>query len=194
MNRVYLTDSELITSYGNGSEHCLAILIERHQSKIFSFIYSKTSDRELSNDIFQDTFVKVIHKLKLKAYNDEGKFTSWVMRIAHNLIIDHYRNESKVKKMRDNDDFSILETLTDGSPTIENFMVTEQINQDVVKLIDFLPYDQQEVLKMRIYDDMSFQEIADIIDVSINTALGRMRYAVINLRKLIEKHQIIVTN
>ena len=96
--------------------------------------------------------------------------------------------------MRDNDDFSILETLTDGSPTIENFMVTEQINQDVVKLIDFLPYDQQEVLKMRIYDDMSFQEIADIIDVSINTALGRMRYAVINLRKLIEKHQIIVTN
>jgi len=194
MNRMHLTDSELISSYTNGNERSLAVLIERHQSKIFSFIYSKTSDRELSNDIFQDTFVKVIHKLKLRAYTDEGKFTSWVMRIAHNLVIDYYRHESKIKKTRDTDDFSILDTLTDGSPTIENFLVSEQINHDVMKLIDFLPKDQQEVLKMRIYDDMSFQEIADVIDVSINTALGRMRYAVLNLRKLIEKHQIILTN
>lgn len=194
MNRILLTDTELISLYNNGDENALATLIDKHQSKIFSFIYSKTSDRELSNDIFQDTFLKVIHKLKLGAYNDEGKFLSWVMRIAHNLVIDHYRSVTKVRKVRDTEEFSMLDMLTDGSPTVENFLIKEQIDNDVIKLIDFLPKDQQEVIKMRIYDDLSFQEIAEIVDVSINTALGRMRYAIINLRKLIDKHQIILTN
>ena len=194
MDRIQLSDSELIGLYTNGDEQALALLIDKHQSKIFSFIYSKTSDRELSNDIFQDTFLKVIHKLKLGAYNDEGKFLSWVMRIAHNLVIDHFRSISKVRKVRDTEEFSMLDTLTDGTPTVENFMIKEQIDNDVIKLIEFLPKDQQEVVKMRIYDDLSFQEIAELIDVSINTALGRMRYAIINLRKLIEKHQIVLTN
>lgn len=194
MNRLQLSDSELISRYCLGDEQCLSALVEKHQSKIFSFIYSKTSNRELSDDIFQDTFLKVIHNLKLGAYNDEGKFVSWVMRIAQNLIIDHYRSESKVRKVRDTDEFSMLDLLTDGSLTIENLLVKEQIDVDVLKLIDYLPKDQQEVIKMRIYDDMSFQEIADIINVSINTALGRMRYAIINLRKLIDKHKIILTN
>lgn len=194
MDRMHLTDSELISLYANGDEKSLAVLIEKHQNKIFSFIFSKTSDRELSNDIFQDVFIKVINKLKLGAYNDEGKFVSWVMRIAHNLIIDHYRSESKMRKVRDTDDFSHLDFLTDGALTTENFMIKEQIDSDVIKLIDRLPKDQQEVIKMRIYDDLSFQEIAEIIDVSINTALGRMRYAILNLRKLIDKHNIILTN
>lgn len=194
MDRMHLTDSELISLYANGDEKSLAVLIEKHQNKIFSFIFSKTSDRELSNDIFQDVFIKVINKLKLGAYNDEGKFVSWVMRIAHNLIIDHYRSESKMRKVRDTDDFSHLDFLTDGALTTENFLIKEQIDSDVIKLIDRLPKDQQEVIKMRIYDDLSFQEIAEIIDVSINTALGRMRYAILNLRKLIDKHNIILTN
>jgi RNA polymerase sigma-70 factor (ECF subfamily) len=194
MDKIQLSDSELIGLYTNGDEKALALLIDKHQSKIFSFIYSKTSDRELSNDIFQDTFLKVIHKLKLGAYNDEGKFLSWVMRIAHNLVIDHFRSISKVRKVRDTEEFSMLDTLTDGTPTVENFMIKEQIDNDVIKLIEFLPKDQQEVVRMRIYDDLSFQEIAELIDVSINTALGRMRYAIINLRKLIEKHQIVLTN
>jgi RNA polymerase sigma-70 factor (ECF subfamily) len=194
MDKIQLSDSELIGLYTSGDEQALALLIDKHQSKIFSFIYSKTSDRELSNDIFQDTFLKVIHKLKLGAYNDEGKFLSWVMRIAHNLVIDHFRSISKVRKVRDTEEFSMLDTLTDGTPTVENFMIKEQIDNDVIKLIEFLPKDQQEVVRMRIYDDLSFQEIAELIDVSINTALGRMRYAIINLRKLIEKHQIVLTN
>jgi RNA polymerase sigma-70 factor (ECF subfamily) len=116
------------------------------------------------------------------------------MRIAHNLVIDHFRSISKVRKVRDTEEFSMLDTLTDGTPTVENFMIKEQIDNDVIKLIEFLPKDQQEVVRMRIYDDLSFQEIAELIDVSINTALGRMRYAIINLRKLIEKHQIVLTN
>ncbi|GAA4756705.1 MULTISPECIES: RNA polymerase sigma factor [Flavobacterium] len=189
-----LPDALLVRDYINGNENALAVLINRHQSKIYGFIYSKVLDRDLSDDIFQDTFIKVIKTLKSNSYNEEGKFLPWVMRIAHNLIIDTFRRDKKMPKYRDSDEFSIFSILMDNSPNIEGQMITEQVESDLLKLINELPDDQREVLEMRIYQDLSFKEIADLTDVSINTALGRMRYAVLNLRKIIEKNQIILTN
>lgn len=189
-----LPDALLVRDYINGNENALAVLINRHQSKIYGFIYSKVLDRDLSDDIFQDTFIKVIKTLKSNSYNEEGKFLPWVMRIAHNLIIDTFRKDKKMPKYRDSDEFSIFSILMDNSPNIEGQMITEQVESDLLKLINELPDDQREVLEMRIYQDLSFKEIADLTGVSINTALGRMRYAVLNLRKIIEKNQIILTN
>lgn len=189
-----LPDALLVRDYINGNENALAVLINRHQSKIYGFIYSKVLDRDLSDDIFQDTFIKVIKTLKSNSYNEEGKFLPWVMRIAHNLIIDTFRRDKKMPKYRDSDEFSIFSILMDNSPNIEGQMITEQVESDLLKLINELPDDQKEVLEMRIYQDLSFKEIADLTGVSINTALGRMRYAVLNLRKIIEKNQIILTN
>lgn len=189
-----LPDALLVRDYINGNENALAVLINRHQSKIYGFIYSKVLDRDLSDDIFQDTFIKVIKTLKSNSYNEEGKFLPWVMRIAHNLIIDTFRRDKKMPKYRDSDEFSIFSILMDNSPNIEGQMITEQVESDLLKLINELPDDQREVLEMRIYQDLSFKEIADLTGVSINTALGRMRYAVLNLRKIIEKNQIILTN
>lgn len=189
-----LPDALLVRDYINGNENALAVLINRHQSKIYGFIYSKVLDRDLSDDIFQDTFIKVIKTLKSNLYNEEGKFLPWVMRIAHNLIIDTFRRDKKMPKYRDSDEFSIFSILMDNSPNIEGQMITEQVESDLLKLINELPDDQREVLEMRIYQDHSFKEIADLTGVSINTALGRMRYAVLNLRKIIEKNQIILTN
>ena len=189
-----LPDALLVRDYINGNENALAVLINRHQSKIYGFIYSKVLDRDLSDDIFQDTFIKVIKTLKSNSYNEEGKFLPWVMRIAHNLIIDTFRRDKKMPKYSDSDEFSIFSILMDNSPNIEGQMITEQVESDLLKLINELPDDQREVLEMRIYQDHSFKEIADLTGVSINTALGRMRYAVLNLRKIIEKNQIILTN
>ena len=189
-----LADALLVRDCINGNENALAVLINRHQSKIYGFIYSKVLDRDLSDDIFQDTFIKVIKTLKSNSYNEEGKFLPWVMRIAHNLIIDTFRRDKKMPKYRDSDEFSIFSILMDNSPNIEGQMITEQVESDLLKLINELPDDQREVLEMRIYQDHSFKEIADLTGVSINTALGRMRYAVLNLRKIIEKNQIILTN
>jgi len=170
------------------------VLVNRHQSKIYGFIYSKVLDRDIADDVFQDTFIKVIKTLKGKSYNEEGKFLPWVMRIAHNLIIDTFRKNKKMPMNRETEEFSIFSYMTDNSPNIESQIITEQVENDLMKLVDELPEDQKQVLKMRIYDDMSFKEIADLTDVSINTALGRMRYALMNLRRLIEKNQIILTN
>lgn len=189
-----LPDALLIKNYVTGDENALATLIDRHQSKIYGFIYSKISDRDISNDIFQDTFIKVIKTLKSKAYNEEGKFLPWVMRIAHNLIIDHYRKTKKMPMFRETEEFSIFSIMCDDSLTIENKIIHEQVEMDLKKLIEELPADQKEVLVMRMYQDMSFKEISEITGVSINTALGRMRYALMNLRKVIDKHQIILTN
>ncbi len=189
-----LPDALLVRDYINGNENALAVLINRHQSKIYGFIYSKVMDRDVSDDIFQDTFIKVIKTLKSNSYNEEGKFLPWVMRIAHNLIIDTFRKDKKMPKYRDNDDFSIFSILMDNSPNIEGQIITEQVEADLLKLINELPDDQKEVLEMRIYQDLSFKEIADLTGVSINTALGRMRYAVLNLRRIIEKNQIVLTN
>jgi RNA polymerase sigma-70 factor (ECF subfamily) len=194
MADIQLPDALLVKKYVEGDENALTVLINRHQSKIFGFIYSKISDRDISNDIFQDTFIKVIRTLKSKAYNEEGKFLPWVMRIAHNLIIDHYRKNKKMPMFRETEEFSIFSIMTDDSLTIENKIIREQVEIDLKKLIEELPADQKEVLVMRMYQDMSFKEISEITGVSINTALGRMRYALMNMRKVIDKHQIVLTN
>ncbi|OYQ43849.1 RNA polymerase sigma factor [Flavobacterium aurantiibacter] len=194
MATVQLPDALLIRNYVAGDESALEILINRHQSKLYGFIYSKVNDRDVSDDIFQDTFIKVIKTLKSDSYNEEGKFLPWVMRIAHNIIVDHFRRNKKMPMVRDTDEYSVFNTIKEADLNIENQIITEQIEGDLRKLILELPADQREVLMMRMYQDLSFKEIADNTGVSINTALGRMRYALMNLRKLIEKHQIILTN
>ena len=186
-------DALLVNKYVAGDENALAILIKRHQSKIYGFIYSKIADRDLADDIFQDTFVKVIRTLKSKSYNEEGKFLSWVMRIASNLIIDHFRRNKKMPMLRETDEFSIFCILKDTSLNIESEMISLQVQEDLKKIIEELPEDQKEVLMMRIYQDLSFKEISDLTGVSINTALGRMRYALMNMRKVIEKNKIILS-
>ena len=194
MANIVLPDAVLVKNYVSGDESALASLIERHQSKIYGFIYSKINDRDLSDDIFQDTFIKVIKTLKSQSYNEEGKFLPWVMRIAHNLVVDHFRKAKKMPYQRETDEYSIFNYMTDNSLNIEGQIISEQVESDLAKLLDELPADQKEVLVMRMYQDLSFKEIADLTGVSINTALGRMRYALLNLRKIIEKNQIILTN
>ena len=187
-----LSDALLISNYLNGSEYALEQLINRHQLQIFNFINSKINDRDTSEDLFQDTFIKVIRTLKSGAYNEEGKFLPWVMRIAHNLVIDHFRKSNRIPTLGNKEDFDIFQFISDNSPNAESILVQEQVLKDLQKLIQELPEDQKEVLVMRLYRDMSFKEIAENTNVSINTALGRMRYAIINLRKLINEHQIIL--
>ncbi|WP_456315219.1 RNA polymerase sigma factor [Pseudomonas shirazensis] len=194
MADLHIPDSLLVKNYVEGNENALATLIKRHESKIYGFIYSKIADRDISNDIFQDTFIKVIKTLKSNSYNEEGKFLPWVMRISHNLIVDHFRKTKKMPMYRETEEFSIFSVMSDDSLTIENKMIFDQVEVDLKKIIEELPDDQKEVLVMRMYQDMSFKEISEITGVSINTALGRMRYALMNLRKIIDKHQIILTN
>ena len=194
MATTQLPDALLVKRYIDGDELALSTLVTRHQSRIFGFIYSKVLDRDVSDDIFQDTFIKVIKTLKSNSYNEEGKFLPWVMRIAHNLIIDHFRKNKKMPLYRETEEFSIFSIMTDNSPNIEGKIITEQVESDLLRLIAELPADQKEVLEMRIYQDLSFKEISESTGVSINTALGRMWYALINLRRIIDKNQIILTN
>ncbi|MFP9098577.1 RNA polymerase sigma factor [Flavobacterium sp. RHBU_24] len=194
MANVVIPDAVLVKDYMGGDEGSLSILIKRHQSKIYGFIYSKVSDRDIADDIFQDTFIKVIKTLKSQSYNEEGKFLPWVMRISHNLIVDHFRRNKKMPMYRETEEFSIFSIMSDNSPNIESQIITEQVETDLQRLIEELPADQKEVLQMRMYQDLSFKEIADLTGVSINTALGRMRYALMNLRKVIDKNKIILTN
>lgn len=189
-----LPDAVLIKNYIDGDENALSILIKAHQSKIYGFIYSKIPDKDVCDDVFQDTFIKVIRVLKSNSYNEEGKFLPWVMRIAHNLVIDHFRRNKKMPMLRETEEFSIFSILTDDSRTIESSMINDQVEHDLRRIVDELPADQKEVLKMRMYQDLSFKEISEATGVSINTALGRMRYAVLNMRKIIDKHQIVLTN
>ncbi len=194
MERKVIADSVLVSNYINGNEKSLEILVIRHKQRIFSFILSKVLDREIAEDIFQDTFIKIINTLKRGAYNEEGKFLPWVMRIAHNLVIDHFRRNKRIPTFRNTDEFDIFTVISDEVLNVEKQIIKDQILNDIKGLIVELPEDQKEVLIMRMYKDMSFKEIAENTDVSINTALGRMRYALINLRKLIEKHNIILVN
>ncbi|MFH6935210.1 RNA polymerase sigma factor [Flavobacterium sp. FlaQc-30] len=194
MADLHIPDALLVKNYVEGNESALATLIKRHESKIYGFIYSKIADRDISNDIFQDTFIKVIKTLKSNSYNEEGKFLPWVMRISHNLIVDHFRKTKKMPMYRETEEFSIFSIMSDDSLNIESKMILDQVEVDLKRLIEELPDDQKEVLVMRMYQDMSFKEISELTDVSINTALGRMRYALMNLRKIIDKHQIILTN
>jgi RNA polymerase sigma-70 factor (ECF subfamily) len=194
MRKVTITDAVLVSNYINGDESSLSILIKRHKQRIYSFIYSKVLDRDITEDVFQDTFIKVINTLKRGAYNEEGKFLPWVMRIAHNLVIDHFRKNNRMPKFDNSGEFSIFSVLSDGDLNAEKKIIKSQVEEDVRRLIEELPEDQKQVLVMRMYNDMSFKEISEKTGVSINTALGRMRYALINMRKIIEKHNIILTN
>lgn len=186
-------DARLISLYIAGSEIALEVLIKRHQAKIYGFIFSKVSDADLADDIFQDTFIKVIHTLKGGKYNEEGKFLPWVMRIAHNLVMDFYRKQKRTQVINDSQDKPLFAFLSDAGDSIEKLMINEQIEKDLKFLIQELPNDQKQVVLMRIYQNLSFKEIAEQTDVSINTALGRMRYALLNLRKLIQDKNIILT-
>lgn len=194
MRQELITDAVLVSNYIHGDEQSLSVLINRHKQKIYSFIYSKVFDRDVTEDVFQDTFIKVIRTLKLGKYNEEGKFLPWVMRIAHNLVIDHFRKNSRMPKFDNSNDFNIFSVLSDSSLNAEKSIIKSQVEEDIKRLIEELPEDQKEVLIMRMYNDMSFKEISENTGVSINTALGRMRYALINLRKVIEKHNIVLTN
>ncbi|MCD8427532.1 RNA polymerase sigma factor [Tenacibaculum finnmarkense] len=180
-----VSDSVLVKDYINGKELAIELLIKRHQQRLYSFIYSKVQNRDTTEDLFQDTFIKVIKTLKKGNYNEEGKFLPWVMRISHNLIIDFFRKNNRMPKFKNTEDFDIFSVLADSSLNVENKIIKEQILADVKELLEELPEEQKEVLKMRIYNDMSFNEIAENTGVSINTALGRMRYALINMRKII---------
>ena len=194
MKKSIIADSILVSNYVSGDEKSLEILIKRHKQRIYSFIYSKVYDRDLTEDIFQDTFIKVIRTLKLGNYNEEGKFISWVMRIAHNLVIDHFRKNKRIPKFENSYDFDIFSVLKNTDIDIENKMIKDQIHNEVKKIIEFLPDDQKEVLKYRYYNDLSFKEISEKTGVSINTSLGRMRYALINLRNIIKDKKIVLTN
>ena len=191
-NATILSDSDLVDQYRNGSELALKNLINRHQARVFNFINSKVQDHDTAEDIFQDTFIKVIKTIKCGKYNEEGKFLPWIMRIAHNLVIDFFRKNNRMPKVRNTEEFDIFQFISDNSPNAEHSMVQDQVVKDLQKLVQELPEDQKEVLIMRLYRDMSFKEIAENTNVSVNTALGRMRYAIINLRKLIEQNQIIL--
>ncbi len=190
-----MDDRELITAYLDGNDKAFEVLLMRHKDKMYRFIYLKLRDKMLAEDVFQETFVKIINTLKLGTYNEEGKFLPWAMRIAHNLVIDHFRKSSKVRMISESssmkDDFNIFSTLSQEDKNIQEVMSYEELEKQMVGLVDHLPATQRDILKMRIYNDMSFKDIAEAEDISINTALGRMRYALINMRKLIEKHQLV---
>lgn len=194
MSYTSLSDAQLISKYISGNENSLSVLIDRHQSRIYGFIFSKIQDRDAAEDIFQDTFIKVIQTLKRGLYNEQGKFLPWVMRIAHNLVIDHFRKNNRMPKYNGRGDFDVFSVISDGNLNIESKIVESQIASHVRILLEELPEDQKTVIKMRIYQDMSFKEISENTGVSINTALGRMRYGLINLRKIIDKHNISLTN
>ncbi|WP_374166822.1 RNA polymerase sigma factor [Arcticibacter sp. MXS-1] len=185
-------DQELIHLYISGQEAGLAELIRRHKSKIYTSIYMLVKDQYLAEDIFQDTFIKVINTLKTGKYNEEGKFLPWVLRIAHNLVIDYYRKDKRTPVITSGDGYDIFDVLGLHDESIEERMVRDQTHKDLRRMIQLLPAEQKEVLIMRHYGDLSFKEIADITQVSINTALGRMRYALNNLRKMLQTKELSI--
>lgn len=187
------TDNFLLKNYLEGNEKALEFLIIKHKSQIYNYIYSKVLDKDLSDDLFQDVFIKVIESLKTKTYNEEGKFLPWVMRIAHNLAMDHYRKLKKISVVRENDKFNIFEKKGSWDIPVEQEIMIEDLNKNLNDLIQELLPEQKEILIMRFYYKMSFKEIAEDTGVSINTSLGRVRYAITNLKKLIEQHNILLT-
>jgi RNA polymerase sigma-70 factor (ECF subfamily) len=185
-----LSDQVLVKKYINGDNYSFEVLLNRHKSRVFAFIMSKIKNKDLSEDIFQDTYVKVVNSLQKGKYNEEGKFLPWVMRIAHNLVIDHFRKQKKMHMIRSNNDFDIFDVIKDDNINVDDRLIRDQIFSDLRGLINLLPNDQKEVLMMRYFEEMSFKKIAEHFDISINTALGRMRYALINLRVLKKKRHV----
>lgn len=188
-----ITDQELVRQFLDGRESAFEKLLVRHKNQVFTKIFLMVKDEDLANDIFQDTFIKVLQTLKGGRYNEEGKFLPWVMRIAHNLTIDHFRKSKKMPAVRSDEKNDVFASIQHDEDTIEDQMCWEQVLSDVKDLLEFLPEDQRKVVYQRHYCDMSFKEIAENNDISINTALGRMRYALINLRKLVEQRKLILT-
>jgi RNA polymerase sigma-70 factor (ECF subfamily) len=188
-----LQDQELVDLYIAGDESPLEVLIARHKKRVFSYVMMVVRDRHLAEDIFQDTFIKVIQTLKRGNYNDEGKFLPWVLRIAHNLVIDHFRRLKRMPMVDGGEDFDIFDVVPLRTGNVEDKLVKTQVRDNLRKAIEQLPSEQREVLVMRHYFDMSFKEIADVTNVSINTALGRMRYALINLKKKLEPERIALS-
>ena len=187
-------DSVLITDYLNGDNASFERLLNRYKNRVYGFVYSKVNNASLADDIFQDTFIKVVKTLQAGNYKEEGRFLSWVLRIAHNLVVDHYRKTNRMPTYESsNHTFDIMSSLSETEMNVEFQLIENQIHKDLEALIEELPHNQKEVLQMRLYQDMSFKDIADNTGVSINTALGRMRYAVINLRKIIEERNLIFT-
>ena len=189
-----LTDDQLVAQYAKGNNSAFDELLTRHQSRVFSYILHIVKNRDLAEDIFQETFVKAIMTIKQGRYSENGKFVAWITRIAHNLVIDYYRQEKSENTVStDEDETNLLNRKDLCESNIEDEMVVEQIHNDVKRIIDALPESQREVLVMRYYRNMSFKEIADSTNVSINTALGRMRYAIMNMRRIAEEHNIVLT-
>lgn len=188
-----MSDQELLKNYLAGNKEAISRLIERHSSRVYDYIRMMVKDRELADDIYQETFIKVVKVIDEGRYKENGKFLSWVMRIAHNQVIDHFRSEKQNKSVNEaSAGYDILSTQRLTTASIEEQMVGEQIEADVRRLVELLPDEQREVVRLRYYDGLSFKEIADHTEVSINTALGRMRYALINLRRMIKEKNVVL--
>jgi len=194
MKPILSQDAEWVRRYQAGDENALSLLIHKYQSQLYTFIYSKVRDRDLADDLFQDTFVKVIRMLKTDQYHEDGKFIQWVTRIARNLIMDHFRAQSKVRMLREREDFPLCKLINTVQPAEDPTHFQQQLEQKLKQLLVQLPDEQREMVEMRLYYGMSFNEIAEEKNLILNTALGRMRYAVLNLRKLIEKNNIQLTD
>ena len=194
MSNIVKSDKELIERYQDGDVHSFELLIGRYQKQVYSYILTLVKDKQLADDVFQDTFVKVIQTIKSKAYKDDGRFVQFAMRIAHNLVIDHFRKENRIPTVESSsEDYNYIDNVPITDASVEQGMIVDQVHSDLHRMIAFLPDEQREVLRMRIFDDMSFKDIADITNVSINTALGRMRYALINLRKMMVANNMTLT-
>ena len=194
MSNIVKSDKELIERYQNGDVHSFELLIGRYQKQVYSYILTLVKDKQLADDVFQDTFVKIIQTVKSKGYKDDGRFVQFAMRIAHNLVIDHFRKENRIPTVESSsEDYNYIDNVPITDHSVEQGMIVDQVHSDLHRMIAFLPDEQREVLRMRIFDDMSFKDIADITNVSINTALGRMRYALINLRKMMVANNMTLT-
>lgn len=194
MNLKKLSDHELLNTYISGNEDSINVLLNRHRKRILDYIYMMVKNRDVADDIFQETLIKVVRFVQEGRYTENGKFLSWVLRIAHNQVIDYFRQKKQRNNVSEGDaGYDILNNQKFSDHTVEEKLITNQIETDVRKLIDFLPPEQKEVVLIRYYMGLSFKEIAEQTDVSINTALGRMRYALINLRKLIDEKQLILS-
>ena len=194
MQVTQLNDQQLIYSYLDGNEKAFEVLLTRHKAKIYTQIYLFVKSTALAEDIFQEVFIKIIDTLRKGKYNHEGKFLQWALRISYNMCVDNFRRTKRRPKVSQTDTFDIFDVLKSGDDNAEDLIMKSQTHQKIRSLVDALPPEQREVVILRHYADMSFKEISENTGVSINTALGRMRYALINLRKLIEKHNIVLTN
>ncbi len=194
MNTRVLSDQVLLNNYLSGDRAAISQLIDRHTHRVRDYIRMMVKDRDVADDILQETFIKAVRVIDEGRYADTGKFLSWILRIAHNQVIDHFRSQKNAKTVSESDaGYNMLGTLRFAERTVEDAMITSQIEEDVRRLVDRLPDEQREVVIMRYYSGLSFQEIADQTDVSINTALGRMRYALINLRKMVKENNLILS-